>query len=183
MLSSCLIPFLVRYNCREFLRNGHDSTALVYVRHVELLDTVALVGKNDAFPAAAAATMAAKGAKSIFKLAANTSANGGATVLATFADGSPAAVLVKHGAGKSIYAGFHSGLSYFDPAMPDRPVDRGSLDSSYNHFIPVAFNAQVRLDEGGGTIMLHALSLAAIPYGMSCIEKSRKSRNDSTALV
>ena len=35
------------------------------------------------------------------------------------------------------------GLSYFLPAMPLRPTDRGGLDTAYTHFIPNAYDANV----------------------------------------
>jgi len=67
----------------------------------------------------------------------------GATVEATFADGAPA--VTRHqpaGAkGEAWYAAFLPGLSYFKPAIPLRPVDRGSTDDSMAHFIPTQFDA------------------------------------------
>ena len=49
---------------------------------------------------------------------------------ATFADGSPAVVSRKAGKGEVLYCGFLPGLSYFHPAIPTRPVDRGATDDS-----------------------------------------------------
>jgi hypothetical protein len=63
-----------------------------------------------------------------------------ATIEGKFTDGSPAVVVRKVGKGETIYAGFLPGLSYFHPAIPMRPVDRGATDDSMAHFIPTAFD-------------------------------------------
>ena len=84
------------------------------------------------------ASLVCKGIKSVFTVP-DTAA---ATVIATFGDGSPAATRRQNvGAGAAYYAGFLPGLSYFEPAMPVRPVDRGSTDSNFNHFLPTQFSA------------------------------------------
>jgi hypothetical protein len=66
----------------------------------------------------------------------------GAEMKATFADGSPALTVHRQpGArGEARYAAFLPGLSYFKPAIPMRPVDRGSTDDAMAHLIPSAFN-------------------------------------------
>jgi len=64
----------------------------------------------------------------------------GAQVQGTFADGSPAITVKTTGKGTATYCGFLPGLSYFKPAMPLRPADRGSTDDSMAHFIPTAFD-------------------------------------------
>jgi hypothetical protein len=53
------------------------------------------------------------------------------------------------GKGTAIYAGFLPGLSYFGPAIPKEPVDRGSTDQSMDHFIPTKFNKDVAEFIGG----------------------------------
>jgi hypothetical protein len=70
----------------------------------------------------------------------------GSQVWAAFRDGSPACTTTTRGRGTAVYCGFLPGLSYFQPAMPLRPVDRGA-ESSLAHFIPTAFdrNAQALL--------------------------------------
>ena len=67
------------------------------------------------------------------------------SVIASYDDAtsSPAAVRTTSGKGQALYYSFYPGLSYFLPAMPVRPADRGALDSSYTHFIPSAFNADI----------------------------------------
>jgi hypothetical protein len=67
----------------------------------------------------------------------------GVETLGTFEDGSPAVVRRRVGKGQTIYAGFPAGLSYFQPAIPRRPVDRSTGDASMSHFIPTAFDAGV----------------------------------------
>jgi len=44
------------------------------------------------------------------------------------------------GTGTAIYCGFLPGLSYFKPATPLRPPDRGTTDLNSAHFIPVDFD-------------------------------------------
>jgi hypothetical protein len=61
-------------------------------------------------------------------------------VSAKFSDGSPAVSVRTVGRGQAIYCGFLPGLSYFKPAIPRRPVDRGTTDDSMAHFIPTAFD-------------------------------------------
>jgi hypothetical protein len=67
-----------------------------------------------------------------------------ATTLATFSDGSPAAFSRNVGSGKVFFFAFHPGLSYFHPAIPKRPVARGSTDECFNHWVPTDFDAQAR---------------------------------------
>ncbi|MCE9592502.1 MAG: beta-galactosidase trimerization domain-containing protein [Planctomycetes bacterium] len=74
------------------------------------------------------------GAASVFTAA-------GAEVIGTFSDGSPAVTINKPGKGEAMFCGFPVGLSYFKPAIPQRPVDRGSSDDAMAHFIPTEFNA------------------------------------------
>lgn len=66
---------------------------------------------------------------------------GTATVAATFQDGLPAVTSRQVGQGVATYCGFLPGLSYFHPAMPLRPVDRGSTADAMTHFIPTKFDA------------------------------------------
>jgi hypothetical protein len=58
----------------------------------------------------------------------------------TFADGSPAIVSQQSGKGKTIYCAFLPGLSYYKPAIPLRPVDRGATDDAMIHFLPTNFD-------------------------------------------
>ena len=62
-----------------------------------------------------------------------------AEVQATFADGSPAVAVKKVGTGVAMHCGFLPGLTYFKPAIPLRPVDRGSKPDSMSHFLPTNF--------------------------------------------
>lgn len=63
-----------------------------------------------------------------------------AKVLLTFRAGGPAMLERQAGQGRVIYCAFLPGLSYFKPAIPKRPVDRGSTRDSMAHFIPTAFD-------------------------------------------
>ncbi len=64
----------------------------------------------------------------------------GARVTGTFRDGTPAVAVRDVGKGKVTWCGFLPGLSYFQPAIPRRPIDRGSTDDAMAHFIPTAFD-------------------------------------------
>jgi len=78
------------------------------------------------------------GARPYFKAAPS------ATVIATHADGSPAATSLATGKGQAIYFGWLPGFSYFLPAIPKRPADRGGTDAAFTHFAPTNFSADVR---------------------------------------
>ncbi|HEX5106335.1 MAG TPA: beta-galactosidase trimerization domain-containing protein [Pirellulaceae bacterium] len=67
--------------------------------------------------------------------------SGSAESLATFSDGSPAVTSRAVGKGQAIYCGFLPALSYYQPAIPQRPVDRTSAEDSLAHLIPTKFDA------------------------------------------
>ena len=103
------------------------------LKFVDVLDTVTLTSNTP--HAAAAAPLVVKGAKSMFKMVPTATDGGGepgddgaVAVLGTFGDGSPAAFKRPVGRGAAFYAGFLPGLSYYEPAIPVRPVDRSSVD-------------------------------------------------------
>jgi hypothetical protein len=87
-----------------------------------------------------------------------------ATVIATWNDTkkSPAAVHTVSGKGQVFYYSFHPSFSYFLPAMPLRPTDRGGLDSAYTHFVPSAY------DETVLTLIKNAASAAGAASQVSC---------------
>ena len=64
-----------------------------------------------------------------------------ATVEGTFSDGTPAITVRTAGRGRAMYCAFLPGLSYFKPALPRRPVDRGHRADSMAQFLPKAFDA------------------------------------------
>ncbi|HEV2294750.1 MAG TPA: beta-galactosidase trimerization domain-containing protein [Tepidisphaeraceae bacterium] len=77
-------------------------------------------------------------ARSRFDVGATT--QGGATVGGRFSDGSSAVTVRSVGEGQAMYCGFLPGLSYFKPAIPMRPADRGTTDDSMAHFVPTEFH-------------------------------------------
>ena len=66
-----------------------------------------------------------------------------ARATATFTDGAPAMTLRKVGSGSTRYCAFLPGLTYYHPAIPRRPVDRGATDDAMIHFLPTAFDPHV----------------------------------------
>jgi hypothetical protein len=62
----------------------------------------------------------------------------GATVTASFKDGTPAVTTRGVDKGNVTFCAFLPGLSYFRPAIPRRPVDRGATEDSMTHFLPTA---------------------------------------------
>lgn len=67
-------------------------------------------------------------------------ASAGTEVVAHYADGSAAMTRRSVGTGTAIYSSFLPGLSYFHPATPLAPPDRGTTDLNSAHFIPVDFD-------------------------------------------
>jgi hypothetical protein len=84
----------------------------------------------------------------------------GAQVVGRFSDQSPAITIKSHGTGRAIYTAFLPALSYFKPAMPKRPVDRGSTDDSMAHFVPSAFHKSASV--------LIALPAKDVPRSVAC---------------
>jgi len=73
-----------------------------------------------------------------------------AKVEGKFRDGSPALTVNEVGKGKATCIAFLPGLSYFYPALPKRPMDRGATDEHMTHFLPTEYHA------GAGRLVRHA---------------------------
>ena len=67
----------------------------------------------------------------------------GTEVTARFADEAAASTSLIVGKGRAIYYGWFIGLSYFLPAIPLRPADRGGTDQAFTHFVPSNFSVGV----------------------------------------
>ncbi len=67
----------------------------------------------------------------------------GAEVVSSFSDGSPAVTRHRVGEGKAMYCAFLPALSYYRPAIPKRPVDRGATDDAMVHFLPTGFDPRL----------------------------------------
>lgn len=78
-------------------------------------------------------------------------------VIATFSDGSPAAVEKVHGQGRAILLGFLPGQAYLKSGLPVRPADRGSSDDAFTHFIPTEMD----------TALLKAIVADQLPAGVT----------------
>lgn len=66
------------------------------------------------------------------------------TVIGKYKDGKPAIVEKKHGKGKAVLFGFLPGQAYLKSGLPLRPVDRGSTDNAFTHFLPIDMNVNLR---------------------------------------
>lgn len=62
-------------------------------------------------------------------------------------DRSPAETRRTSGAGQAVYLAYLPGLTYFQPAIPRRPVDRGATDDAMIHFLPTGFAELARPPE------------------------------------
>ena len=67
----------------------------------------------------------------------------GAMTVFRFTDGSPAVTRHSVGRGTVDYCAFLPALSYYRPAIPMRPVDRGATDDAMIHFLPTAFDPRI----------------------------------------
>lgn len=86
----------------------------------------------------------AGGRLSAFGALGRISASRDATIEGVFSDGSPAVILRKVGQGLVRYCSFLPGLTYFRPAIPARPLDRGVRDDSMGHLLPNQFDEGTR---------------------------------------
>lgn len=86
----------------------------------------------------------------------------GAYGLWAFEDNSPAVTKHTLGKGHATYCGFLPSLSYYKPAIPLRPVDRGATDDSMIHFLPTEFDR--------GAAALIALPAARLERPVDCSE-------------
>lgn len=84
-----------------------------------------------------------------------------ATVLGSFSDKSPAITWRKAGAGEVIYCAFMPGLSYFKPAIPVKPLDRGTSQDAMAHFLPTEFDRRI------GTLLYRIVPGELRPVTMS----------------
>jgi hypothetical protein len=62
-----------------------------------------------------------------------------------FDDGSPAITVRNVGKGRATYCAFLPSLSYYKPAIPLRPVDRGASEDAMIHFLPTDFDPAAEL--------------------------------------
>jgi hypothetical protein len=67
----------------------------------------------------------------------------GAEAVAGFQDGKPAVTRHKTGKGVATYCAYLPSLSYYHPAIPKRPVDRGATDDAMVHFLPTEFDSRM----------------------------------------
>lgn len=111
-----------------------DSSAVQYIKQdlvfASTVDTVTWNSSDASTP------LEALGFTSVFSVSPGFSG----TVLATFADGAPAATKTVVKAGTAVYMGLLPGFTYFLPAMQKRPADRGATDAAYTHFVPTNFS-------------------------------------------
>jgi hypothetical protein len=131
------------------VRDEHDQPnkvlmELLGVEETELIEAKEVIRfeKQD-LPFAEPVGVAGKKVQAVFKAYGARSrikADEGTTVLETFTDDSPAITARRAGKGDVLCFAFLPGLSYFKPALPKRPVDRGTNDDTLSHLIPTGFD-------------------------------------------
>jgi hypothetical protein len=62
------------------------------------------------------------------------------TMVGKFKDNSPAVVVKRHGAGRTVLFGFMPGQAYLKSGLPVRPVDRGANAESFAHYLPTGMS-------------------------------------------
>eukprot|EP01043_Picozoa_sp_COSAG02_P052496 COSAG02_NODE_5665_length_4144_cov_1.456366_3_plen_410_part_00 len=116
------------------------------------------------------------------------------TVLAHYgSDQTPAATLRKVGKGRAVFHGFLPSVSYFAPALPNRPIDicpRDGDSGCFCHFVPSAFDKHAsalldlpQIDENtGGTGTHDALAWASDPL-VEVLVVAGQTRNLGVAIL
>jgi hypothetical protein len=117
---------------------------LPFAKPIETVKVTAPLGELAAdVPLASGAVATEAGTRTdtvpVFSVRSRIRATGGET-MGSFSDGSSAIVTRKAGKGRTIYCAFLPGLSYYKPAIPLRPVDRGATDDAMIHFLPTDFD-------------------------------------------
>jgi hypothetical protein len=67
----------------------------------------------------------------------------GAETAAQFSDKLPAITSRVVGKGRTTYCAFLPSLTYYQPAIPPRPVDRGATDDAMIHFLPTELDQRM----------------------------------------
>jgi hypothetical protein len=129
------------------------------LKFVRVLDKVVLDDPATEFP--------------VFGVVSRVKAAEGARVTGKFGDGSPAVVANKVGKGQTLYCGFLPSLSYFKPAIPMRPLDRGSTDDAMSHFIPVDFDANAGTLIGAAAGSVQRPVVSSVPLVESSVIESK----------
>ncbi len=70
--------------------------------------------------------------------------SGDVVILGKFKGGEPAVITRAVGKGRVYFVGTFIGAAYVRSAIPLRPWDRGTKDSSFNHFLPTGFDDKLR---------------------------------------
>lgn len=65
----------------------------------------------------------------------------GATARTAFNDGTPAVTTHQAGAGNATYIAYLPSLGLYKPAIPKKPIDRGSTEDALIHFMPTELSA------------------------------------------
>ena len=115
----------------------------------------------------------------VFGVVSRVKAAEGASVTGRFGDGSPAVVANKVGKGRTLYCGFLPSLSYFKPAIPMRPLDRGSTDDAMSHLIPVDFDRNAGSLIGAAAASLQRPVVSSVPL----VENSVIESKEGTAIL
>jgi len=98
----------------------------------------------------------------------------GAEITHHFADGGPAVAWRNVGKGRVAYCGFLPGLAYFKPAIPKRPLDRGTTDDAFAHFIPTAFETAAGELIGAAATSIQRPVEASVPLVETTVIESKQ---------
>ena len=69
---------------------------------------------------------------------------GDGKVIGTYRDGKAAVIEKRHGKGRAVLFGFLPGQAYLKSGLPHRPVDRGSTNDAFTHFLPTDMEVGLR---------------------------------------
>lgn len=107
-------------------------------------------------------------------------------VTGKFSDGKPAVIEKAQGKGKAVLFAFLPGQEYLRKALPLRPVDRGSCDNSFTHFIPTGMDPALRralVDDFLPAAYVKAVLCSETLVESTCIDTAKPARRLAVPLI
>jgi hypothetical protein len=95
-------------------------------------------------------------------------------VVYTFSDGAPAVVARPVEKGWAAYCAMLPGLSYYHPAIPMRPVDRGATEQAMIHLLPTRFDPAAAALIAAPAISLARPVRCSVPMVETTVIQSRR---------